>query len=171
MPNWCDNKLTIIGNKNKVQALYDACTKNPEGEENLLTALRPMPKDNENWYDWRTENWGTKWEILVHDTPDLADNGDGTYTLGMCFDSAWSPPIEALVYYGEKNPDVSTRLDYNEWGNLFCGTLICENGKHTDECYVYHNTTSENVIEAIGEDLDNIFGISVMMEQWEEDND
>ena len=174
MPNWCDNKLTIIGNENKIQALYDACTKNPEEDRSLLSALRPMPKKLEGtdlWYDWRTKNWGTKWEVLVHDSPDIQDDGDGTYTLSMGFDSAWNPPVEALIYYGEKNPDVSIRLDYNEWGNVFCGTLICDKGKHTDKCYDYHNKTSKNVIEAIGKDLDDVFGISEMMEQWEEEEE
>lgn len=183
MPNWCDNKLTITGNEDKVQALYDACVGSrdiDERNDGLLTALRPMPeklegtdpnKDSENWYDWRTENWGSKWEVLIHGSPDLLDHGDGTYTLTTGFDSAWSPPVEAFIYYGENNPDVSIRLDYNEWGNMFCGTLVCDKGKHKDECYDYHNNTSKNVIEAIGGDLDDIFGISEMMERWEEDED
>ena len=83
MPNWCNNNIEIIGPKKKVDALIEGAKK---GE--FINTLYPMPKaledtqstsDEEvmkkqpwvdghnNWYDWRTSNWGTKWDCDVYD--------------------------------------------------------------------------------------------------------
>jgi hypothetical protein len=43
------------------------------------------------WWDWRVQNWGTKWELETKGTR----NGHDTESIQACFDSAWSPPVEA----------------------------------------------------------------------------
>jgi hypothetical protein len=42
-----------------------------------------------NWYDWNTENWGTKWNAYGQDEKSIARTED---TLTLTFQTAWSPP-------------------------------------------------------------------------------
>src|SRR5271155_1321112 len=39
------------------------------------------------WYDWRLDQWGTKWNV---DDPVVSDEGNA---LTITFDTAWSPPL------------------------------------------------------------------------------
>jgi hypothetical protein len=48
-----------------------------------------------NWYEWRCQHWGTKWNAC---DAEVTDNGDGS--LHVKFDTAWSfpfPIVEKLV--------------------------------------------------------------------------
>ena len=133
MPNWCNNTITLTGPKEKITAIY-----NKAKEDNaLLQQLKPMPTELEgttspapkegepqplvdgvdNWYDWRVENWGTKWEVDV-DNLELSD--DGTTITGW-FDSAWAPPIHAYEYFLTDNEDCSISSLYYEGGMDFAG--------------------------------------------------
>ena len=144
MPNWCNNSITIKGPKAKIEALYQEV----KGKGKMLDILRPMPQSlrettsptpekgsanykgpqpivdgYDNWYDWAVNNWGTKWDV---DTDHLEINhhvaGSDEAEINGWFDSAWAPPLTALDYYIEKNPDVSIRCMYYEvavtsWAN------------------------------------------------------
>ena len=125
MPNWCNNTITLTGPKEKITAIY-----NKAKEDNaLLQQLKPMPAELEdttkgsngdafNWYDWRVENWGTKWDVDVEDNLELSD--DGTTITGW-FDSAWAPPIHAYEYFLTDNEDCSISSCYYEGGMDFAG--------------------------------------------------
>ena len=133
MPNWCNNTITLTGPKEKITAIY-----NKAKEDNaLLQQLKPMPTELEgttspapkegepqplvdgvdNWYDWRVENWGTKWDVDA-DYLELSD--DGTTITGW-FDSAWAPPIHAYEYFLTENEDCSISSLYYEGGMDFAG--------------------------------------------------
>ena len=48
-------------------------------------------KNDERWYNWRLENWGTKWDACsVEITRDDEDY------LEICFDTAWSPATPVI---------------------------------------------------------------------------
>lgn len=50
-----------------------------------------------NWYDWRYENWGTKWVTQVDiDNIEQDTYGDNTKAIFFTVDSAWGPPMELL---------------------------------------------------------------------------
>ena len=133
MPNWCNNTITLTGPKEKITAIY-----NKAKEDNaFLQQLKPMPTQledttspapkegkvqplvdgHDNWYDWRVENWGTKWDVDM-DGLELSD--DGTTITGW-FDSAWAPPIHAYEYFLTDNEDCSISSLYYEGGMDFAG--------------------------------------------------
>ena len=133
MPNWCNNTITLTGPKEKITAIYAKAKK----DDALLQQLKPMPEaldgttspapkegkvqplvdGFDNWYDWRVQNWGTKWDVDM-DGLELSD--DGT-TINGWFDSAWAPPIHAYEYFLTANEDCSINSYYYEGGMDFAG--------------------------------------------------
>ena len=133
MPNWCNNTITLTGPKEKITAIYAKAKK----DDALLQQLKPMPQELDgttspapkegkvqplvdgfdNWYDWRVQNWGTKWDV---DMEGLELSDDGTTITGW-FDSAWSPPIHAYEYFLTDNEDCSINSYYYEGGMDFAG--------------------------------------------------
>ncbi|NDA95661.1 MAG: hypothetical protein EBY03_05945 [Actinobacteria bacterium] len=65
------------------------------------------------WYDWNVRNWGTKWDVAVHDNdkyPDTELHEESTTVLGYKFNTAWSPPIEAITKLSEQYPSLEMNL-------------------------------------------------------------
>lgn len=61
-----------------------------------------------NWYDWSIQNWGTKWNAYDGSVSDIqriprASN----YMMEATFNSAWSPPKEALEVLSGVYPECS----------------------------------------------------------------
>lgn len=149
MPNWCSNSLTVTGNKNFVTKLAEEmrnenfCNsvipepdwdKIPNGDGEL-PKLRSAPeplvikefpnsgKQDTRWYDWRIENWGTKWEIADLYTLEVKDVSSEVSTLTVGFDSAWSPPMFVIEKLWES--DLITDLEFLYYeGGLDCGGLF-----------------------------------------------
>ena len=185
MPNWCDNQITITG-PNSVIDKIEKIVKEDDSHENngLLNFFRPMPKQLEgttspgssakkpqpmvegfdNWYDWRCENWGTKWEVCEFYGVDR--QGD---TISFGFSSAWAPPIPAyqtfLMNMSEKNLDVSLKAYYYEGGCDFMGCW--DNGD--DECLAPgdYKSTDDFWNDGIGYELDEMFNITESMAEYE----
>ena len=106
MPNWCDNQITITG-PNSVIDKIEKIVKEEKDDQGLLNFFHPMPKELDgttspsssadkpqpmvegfdNWYDWRVENWSTKWDC--NEFYGVDRQGD---TISFGFSSAWSPP-------------------------------------------------------------------------------
>ena len=119
MPNWCYNGLSVTGDKNKLKPLIDIAKGDGEG---FFQAIKPMPKelegtnaphDKPNWYDWRLENWGTKWDASDIDWQGLEENDNGTVTIHLSFQTAWSPP-EGI--FDALNKDFEVQADFEECG-------------------------------------------------------
>lgn len=175
MPNWCSNTINITGPKDKIKALWDQAQKPEEEGGGLLRGLRPEP-DYENtevmstygdgpsdtkWWDWRVQNWGTKWEV-GSDGLEYSEDGD-TATISGWFDSAWSPPCDACEYYLTDNEDVTITLFYYEPGMCFVGKW--EDG--IDDYFEYSGCDSKTVRDFIGEELDDHWNISEELAQYE----
>ena len=192
MPNWCDNQITITG-PNSVIDKIEKIVKAEDTHENtgLLNFFHPMPKQLEgttspsssadkpqpmvegfdNWYDWRCENWSTKWEVCEFygvDRQHLNDSLDES-TISFGFSSAWSPPINAyqsfLMNMSEKNLDVSVKAYYYEGGCDFMGCW--DNGD--DDCYAPgdYKSTDDFWQDGIGSTLDDMFNITESMAEYE----
>lgn len=110
MPNWCENHLVIIGNKEEVsQLINDVQSENDEGKPSYFDFEKVCPTPPElvdtikgtgeidpksergqeliskygatNWCDWRYENWGTKWSADTNDGWDAPQFVDGEPSL------------------------------------------------------------------------------------------
>ena len=113
-----------------------------------------------DWYDWCVNEWGTKWDTGTQGY-EVKPESDGRMCIG--FDTAWSPPIQAM----EKLCDLgfSVRLMYYEPGMGFCG--IWED--RDDDYYDIGGMSSQQVIDDVPEELDECFGISECIANYEED--
>jgi hypothetical protein len=92
-----------------------------------------------NWYDWNVRNWGTKWDVAVSNDEQYPDTqiyeykseGDDHWVV-YGFNTAWSPPVPAIVKLSELVPNCVITLSYEEeqgWG----GETEFVNGKITAE--------------------------------------
>jgi hypothetical protein len=90
--------------------------------------------DGDNWYDWNVRNWGTKWDVGVYDNdkyPDTELMEESETSLGYRFNTAWSPPTEAIVHLSSQYPECEMVLSYEEetgWG----GEIMFSNGQATE---------------------------------------
>jgi hypothetical protein len=106
--------------------------KQPDHKQPLEESL--MFKGN-HWYDWNVRNWGTKWDVAVHDKdkyPETELYQETNTVLGYKFNTAWSPPIQAITKLSELYPSLEMDLSYEEetgWG----GSVNFNNGIATEE--------------------------------------
>ena len=188
MPNWCSNHITVRGtDPAAIKRLADAfdagefCgTVVPMPEELNITSgflgdpveqaeLERKSKSNKekygyaNWYDFNVANWGTKWEI--GGSGEVAEIDEDGLSFSAPFESAWSPPTQICEALAEQGFDVT--LYYYEPGMGYVGKW--EDG--FDDCYEYEGETSKTVRAAIGDELDDMFGISETMAEYEAENE
>lgn len=134
MPNWCSNNLTISHNdSSKLQEFVDAYNNGQTCEHFMPTP----PKDENNnssmpdWWNWRTNNWGTKWDFGLekHVDPAKIINNE----VSLSFLTAWSPPTG--LYQHLYNLGYKITASYFEPGMSFAGYWEDNN----DECYQYED--------------------------------
>ena len=185
MPNWCNNSVEIYHDDPKmIERVRTAF--NGEG---LLGEFIPVPADLKivagrtgdpdenakiiateelnrikhgysNWYDFCVNEWGTKWEIGADGNP--AQDIPGGLLLG--FESAWAPPCAAY----EKLQAMGFRITamYYEPGMAFAG--VWDNGD--DDYYEYGGMDSKEIADTLPAELDEAFGISESVAEWEAEN-
>ena len=192
MPNWCDNQITITGPNSVIDKIEKIVNDESNNIENgLLQFFHPMPKELmetekssddkkmnkqpfvdgvNNWYDWRVNNWGTKWELCEFygvDRQYLTEQSEGESTISFSFSSAWAPPIGAYEKFLENNSNCFIRAYYYEGGCDFMG--LWEDG--VDDCYQPsdYKSTDDFWQDGIGSTLDDIFNITESMAEYEEE--
>ena len=121
----------------------------------------------ENWYDWRVNNWGTKWEVCEFygvDRQHLNDSLDES-TISFSFSSAWAPPIGAYEKFVEDHEECSLKAYYYEGGCDFMGCW--DNG--IDDCFNPSDYKSDDDFwqDGIGSTLDDVFNITESMAEYE----
>ncbi len=191
MPNWCNNSITLEHKDSAmVQRAYDALREGrflqefipcPQALRDTVAGFKgesereaheAQQRDNiekhgyKDWYDWQVANWGTKWDVGGDDglMQMLSSN-----TLQASFESAWAPPVNA--YEKLCAMGFTIKAYYDEPGMCFCGVVTGDEDFFDDEYHEYSGESSETVREAIGEELDDYFGISETMAQYEEENE
>jgi hypothetical protein len=112
-----------------------------------------------NWYDFCTNEWGTKWDV-GGDGQEVDITEDGTM-LTTYFDSAWAPPTNAY----EKLQDMGFGIEamYYEPGMGFAGKW--DHG--SDDYYEFGSMSSTQAEEEIPSDVDEAFGITESIREYE----
>ena len=143
MPNWCSNTLQISGDKEQLELfkqksiiksgmdvdifVMDGCITMPEelnimkdiSEEEL--SIRKAKYGYDNWYDWRFENWGSKWDAQE---PYITEEEE---LLTINFDTEWSPAIPYVKQVAKMYPDLIFDLYFMETGEWFAGRVFAKN--------------------------------------------
>jgi hypothetical protein len=163
MPNWCSNKLAVIGNNENLTVFKDQVR--GIGTDICLNNLVPMPKELEgtrspgdkyNWYDWRIRNWGTHWDVDAH----LIDKSEDA--LIYEFESPWCPPYNWIRKVALIFPDLSFELYYKEPGMCFQGVILAQKDLFIkeEEDYFEKMDMSDEELEEICEDVEDIISIA-----------
>ena len=73
---------------------------------------------DDRWYDWRLQNWDTKWDAY-----DVAVTDADPDQFEVEFNTAWSPPETVCSALREQYPDISISWFYDEPGCEIAGYL------------------------------------------------
>jgi hypothetical protein len=95
----------------------------------------------DNWYDWRINKWGTKWDVDIEFREEDSDNE----CLFISFDSAWSPPCNWLLKVSQDFPNLKFELEYEEGGCCFKGVTTCyaKEELFDDKCWEWYGDCGE----------------------------
>ena len=96
--------------------------------------------NDDRWYNWNINNWGTKWDI---DGKYSQIDGDD-YSFQVTFETAWSPPEQIYYALREKYPTVDITWFYDEPGCPSC--RLFGNIMECDVCGNFDNT-AKNISE------------------------
>jgi hypothetical protein len=198
MPNYCNNNIRITGPNSVIDKIEKIVSSKTDDDNGLLNYFHPMPKELEDttspapnktakekkivkarklkygadsWYDWRVDNWSTKWDINeIYGEAVRTHIGDDESEISFGFDSAWAPPIGAYEYWISENSNCSIRATYYEPGCDFMG--IWDNGE--DTCYEVSTIAPKGSVDNFwssqeGKELDDLYGITENMAQYEAD--
>ena len=151
MPNWVNCKLTITNSTPKLEAFlkehglsFEAIVK-PERPENDETGCATIGT--------QTAAWGTKWDL---DETEAKETAASLLDIDECtFDTAWSPPSEAIRALSELT-GASFRLAHYEPGMWFWGVEDITDGYIQDElsCDQTQEQLKEFLVEYFGYDED-----------------
>jgi len=171
MPNWSSSRIAITLPElefddpqamrqirwERFRDLKNHIIEVDEDEENFnpFNILHPRPAEqDDNWYDWNYENWGTKWD-LCHGRGEIV--GDKTIILEG--DTAWCPPLELLNYL-EGELGFLIEAQHFSYENNMYGDTIC--GEHN-----FHELNNVSGIDE--EDPDDEMALKI--KEWEDENE
>jgi hypothetical protein len=143
MPNWCNNSLEISHSDPAMMKRVEKAFK----KGGLFQAFVPMPlalvntekpcepDDNlisqygaSNWWDWRLDNWGCKWDTSEDSFFSLSDDG---LSGSASFETAWCPPIK--FYQKLREMGFTIFAVYIEDGMGFAGSFDGETENYIDD--------------------------------------
>ena len=145
MPNHCHNRVTFYSANTedvaKLKKIFEdentftqiipepdwANTPNKDGELPVqptgdnpyhVPTFKSTDRQDDRWYDWRNQNWDTKWDAY-----DVVVTDDDPESVEIEFNTAWSPPEAICNQIREDYPDVSVSWFYDEPGCEIAGYL------------------------------------------------
>lgn len=148
MPNHVTTQIKFIGYQVDINKILKIIA----GEDTCIdfNKIIPMPDGifmgdlgpeerklygNNNWYDWRRRNWGTKWN--AYDT--LYDADENILT----FDTAWSCPLPILEELADICANINVSFE-GQWADEDCGCNVgvFESDEYGDLHYKYVENSS-----------------------------
>jgi hypothetical protein len=137
MPNHCYQQVHLRGPSHLIHHLHKALSKS---DPEFCSTIAPMPfelwaKETQpdqvmpDWYEWRCENWGTKWDVcdveIDEDGIEYGEdlNNDEEYVPVAWFAfrcwTAWAPPVP--VWDRLHAMGIEVEADYQDEGGMFEG--------------------------------------------------
>ncbi len=89
-----------------------------EGDYGISQRFKSTNVADDRWYDWRLQNWDTKWDAY-----DVVVTDDDPDQLEVEFNTAWSPPEAICSALREQYPDLAISWFYDEPGEEIAGYL------------------------------------------------
>jgi hypothetical protein len=145
MPDFCLNNVTVTNNNPRVierfvrafdeVKLFDEFIPLPDGLKDAeYTADEGEVKRRikkfgaKDCHEWRTRNWGTKWDTgrILNNRLDIIEPGKIKITM----ETAWAPPIPVFDHWVDIGCHVRARYSYpNEGTGTYDDKLITERSK------------------------------------------
>ena len=94
-----------------------------------------------NWYDWRIENWGTKWN--VNDEVSIIDNGNNEYEI--LFNTAWALPDKIMLEFSKFCKNGELHWEYCNEDYDGDHLITKENNKLIDNVISYESNYSDDL--------------------------
>ena len=118
-PDWVNTPLLTSDNRFGTKYGNDGELPQYEGEGAIKRLVfKSTDITDQRWYDWRVQNWDTKWDaydiVVTDDDPDCTE---------IEFNTAWSPPEAICNALREQYPDLSISWFYDEPGCEIAGYL------------------------------------------------
>ena len=118
-PDWANTPLMssdvkgIVYDRGKVGEL-------PQYVENPFKRLvfKSTDRTDDRWYDWRVQNWDTKWDAY-----DVEVTDDDPEQFEVEFNTAWAPPEAICHKLREDYPDIAISWFFHEPGCEIAGYL------------------------------------------------
>jgi hypothetical protein len=112
-PNWSLLQDPTRGEFSKVEEM-----KSPNGTVIAETRRWSDGQQDDRWYNWRNDNWGTKWEAYDKEIVDADDD-----CFQVTFNTAWAPPEPIADRLKMLFPDLYVQWFYDEPGMEIAGYL------------------------------------------------
>ena len=118
-PDWANTPLLTSDNHYGTKYGNDGELPIPEKHNYGVTSrFQSTGIADQRWYDWRLQNWDTKWDCY-----DVVVTDDDPEQLEIEFNTAWSPPEAICSALREQYPDLSVSWFYDEPGCEIAGDL------------------------------------------------
>lgn len=105
---------------------------NTEEEREYILKNEPTIRED-SWYDWRVQNWGTKWDVYSCCNDWVDEQPSTEFNSSFC--TAWSPLSEKFMAVLSKHfPGAILSNYYEEQGNDFCGVTVAKDGVVRNFC-------------------------------------
>lgn len=132
MPNWCHNTVSIhapLAMREEIGNFLSAQIIHPDGIEYSkfsLNKIVPEPKyeGRDEWYEWRCNNWGVKWEIDPMNITKIMY----PRSLFYAFETPWCPPMPAYGQLSKRFPQAKFYVGWNEPGMRLRGRVLILDG-------------------------------------------
>ena len=173
MPNWTQNRLTIT---HKDKDVIDRLMAQVRATDTLFNVIHPMPENcftgnlgsderemcqregRPNWFDWRVENWSTKWDAsqlgyIIHDYNSVTFD----------FDTAWCAPYGVYNALAEQGFEVEAY--YVSFENWDAGEWHYDPENPTD----MYDVHIDDLDDGVTDDIDNVFGVTEYLQELAEE--
>ena len=119
-PDWANTPLTSETAGNWLNSKRGEVGELPVKKEDpwLTYRFESTGLADDRWYDWRLQNWDTKWDAY-----DVSVTDDDPESTEITFNTAWSPPEAICHAIREQYPDIDVSWFYDEPGCEIAGYL------------------------------------------------